>query len=61
MLRHLNAPAMVTIVAVVLGCVATLTLPGVDATISAAVIIVLMLIAGAGVGLSVGSPGARHR
>jgi hypothetical protein len=60
MFRRLNIPAVVTIAAMVLACVAMLTLSHVDAEITGVVIIVLVLIAGTGVGFSVASPGARR-
>lgn len=60
MVRRVHPPALIAFVAVLLAVAATLTLGSADAAVAGAVILGLVVIAGIGVGLSVGSPDARH-
>jgi hypothetical protein len=61
MLHRLKPPILVTIVAVALACLAVVTLRNAAPQIAAAVIILLVMLAGVGVGASVTAPDPRHR
>ena len=60
MLRRFNLPLLITALAMVLLCVAMLALRHAAPEIAAAVILVLVVIAGAGVGASLTPQSPRH-